>query len=74
MKIIYTRHARARMFERQIKTDVVESVVETGTTIETYPDDKPFPSMLLLGWPEGQALHVHVAEDATSQTRVIVTV
>jgi len=28
------------------------------------PDDQPFPSRLLLGWPEGEVqLHVHVAVD-----------
>lgn len=35
--------------------------------------DQPFPSCLLLGWPQGEALHVHVAADEPANTLIVVT-
>ncbi|NMP23435.1 DUF4258 domain-containing protein [Sulfobacillus sp. DSM 109850] len=50
------------MFERQIERSVVESVIQSGTTIESYPEDTPYPSRLVLGWD--RPVHVVVAETA----------
>ena len=49
-RFVYRVHALKRMFERQIERSVVESVVRSGTTIERYPEDTPYPSRLVLGW------------------------
>jgi hypothetical protein len=38
-----------------------------------YPDDKPLPSKLLLGFSEGRPIHVVFAYDATNETGYIVT-
>jgi hypothetical protein len=49
-RFVYRVHALQRMFERQIERSVVESVIQSGTTIESYPEDTPYPSRLVLGW------------------------
>ena len=74
VKVVYTRHARTRMFERAISTRAVEDVgLGPSAVVEEYPDDKPFPSRLLLGCLEGEALHVHVAVDHAADTLIVVT-
>ncbi len=42
--------------------------------VEDYPDDKPYPSRLLLGWREGRPLHVVVAENAPGNEWIVITV
>ena len=42
--------------------------------IEDYPDDKPLPSALLLGWVEEQPLHVVSALNSDNKTGFIITV
>lgn len=62
------------MFQRAISTRAVEDVgLSSSAVVEEYPDDKPFPSRLLLGWPQGEALHVHVAVDQAADTLIVVT-
>jgi hypothetical protein len=36
-------------------------VISEGKEIESYPDDKPYPSRLLLGWAEDRPIHVVTA-------------
>ena len=74
MKVVYTRHARTRMFQRGSSTHAVEEVgLSPSAVVEEYPEDQPFPSRLLLGWPQGEALHLHVAADAASDRLIVVT-
>jgi len=56
--VIISYHARVRTFERNISTDDLFSVMRTGEIIESYPDDEPCPSMLMLGFIRGSAYHV----------------
>jgi hypothetical protein len=48
-------------------------VLETGVTVEQYPDDFPYPSRLVLGWLESQPIHVVVAENIEEGIRIVVT-
>jgi hypothetical protein len=41
--------------------------------IADYADDRPYPTALLLGFSEGQPLHVVAARDRKSETCVVVT-
>lgn len=41
-------HALARMLERGVSREIVKRVLLEGDVIEDYPDDKPYPSSLLL--------------------------
>ena len=43
-------------------------------TIETYPEDKPFPSRLILGWCGSRPVHVVVADDGDAQETIVITV
>lgn len=72
--IIYRAHAIERMAQRNVTTDEVREVVESGETIKTYPDDTPYPSRLVLGFPDGRPLHVVVADDDEDDQAIIITV
>lgn len=62
------------MFQRNISEADVYRVLETGEVIETYPDDAPYPSRLLLGWSGSRPLHVVIAEDSEEGITIVVTV
>ncbi len=66
MNFRYTKHALERMIERSLSIDEIEKAVANGIIIKEYPDDKPYPSFLLLHKTEQKALHVvySVTEDA----------
>lgn len=72
-QIIFRIHALRRMFERCItETDVV-NILETGKVIANYPDDRPFPSKLILGWKADRPIHVVVAENKDTSETIIIT-
>jgi hypothetical protein len=64
------------MVERDIPEEAVAEVVSRGKVIESYPEDKPYPSRLLLGWVKmGQnARPIHVVSAATEHEIIIITV
>ncbi|MCL4498694.1 MAG: DUF4258 domain-containing protein [Chloroflexi bacterium] len=72
-RLIFRIHAVRRMVERRISEDAIRHVLETGEVIENYPDDKPFPSSLQMGWYESRAIHVVVARDDVEQKAIIIT-
>jgi len=70
--LIFSGHALRRMFERNVSPATVRAVVESGAVIETYPDDIPYPSVLILGFANGQPLHVVLGyNDAVLECYVI---
>jgi hypothetical protein len=62
------------MFERKVDTGDIRAVLESGETIENYPDDLPYPSRLILGWRGKRPLHVVAADNAAGDEVIIVTV
>ena len=62
LRLVFRVHAIQRMFQREISVAHVRQVLSTGEVIESYPDDTPYPSRLVLGWCEGRPLHVVVAD------------
>jgi len=62
------------MHERCIKEEDVEHAIASGTVIESYPDDTPYPSALLLGHAGTKAVHVVYADAADERLRIIITV
>jgi hypothetical protein len=64
--IEWQTHALERMMERAISRKIVRKVLLTGEMIEDYPDDKPFPTALFLGWIEEEPFHVVAALDSSS--------
>jgi hypothetical protein len=71
--IQYARHAFERMFERALSPKAVEQVVATGEIIQTYPEDHPYPSRLLLGFDGITPIHVVVAQDPATADCIVVT-
>jgi len=66
MYFIYRTHAIERLFEREISDDDVIECVKNGEIIESYLDDKPYPSFLVLGYENNDVtkpLHVVYAKD-----------
>jgi hypothetical protein len=73
-EIIFRVHAAQRMFQRVIKQDEVLSVLQEGIIIEDYPDDSPFPSVLINGKTiSGRPLHIVVAIDTSESRLYIIT-
>ncbi len=74
VKVVFSGHAVRRMFERHIGRDEVVAALDSGEVIAEYPDDLPFPSVLLLASAGQRILHIVVGEDTASGTCYIVTV
>ena len=70
--LVYRVHAVQRMAERGIREEDVAHVISNGKEIESYPNDQPYPSRLLLAWVANRPIHV-VAADAGREI-IIVTV
>lgn len=73
MKFIYRLHAIERMFEREISELEVEDAITHGEVIQSYNDDKPYPSFLSLKYIDSKVLHVVYALDE-NKTFIIITV
>jgi hypothetical protein len=73
-KIEWQTHALERMMKRGISGEIVKQVLLKGEIIEDYPDDKPFPTALFLGWFEGKPFHVVTALDSHSGYCFVITV
>lgn len=73
-RLVFRVHAIQRIFQRGISEEDVRHVVITGNTIEEYPDDKPYPSRLVLGWCGKRPLHVVIADNQEADEKIIVTV
>jgi hypothetical protein len=73
MKFVYRLHAVERMFERDITEEEVVNAVKSGIVIESYPDDKPYPSFLCLFENGRKPLHVVYAL-SEEDTVIVITV
>lgn len=72
--IHFSRHAFERIFQRGINPDAVAQIIANGEVIVDYPEDQPFPSVLLLGYHKNQPIHAVVAREATTGTCHLVTI
>jgi len=73
-ELVFRVHAIHRMFEREISEEDVRDVLETGKTIESYPDDEPYPSRLVLGWSATRPIHVVAADNQDQDEVIVITV
>lgn len=73
-ELVFRLHAVQRMFERRITVEDVRKTLESGETIERYPNDAPHPSRLVLGWAGDRPIHVVVADNPASGDHIVVTV
>ena len=72
--LVFRVHALKRMHERNVGVEAVRAVLENGETLASYPDDKPYPSRLVLGWEGARPLHVVMAEVPGTQEAIVITV
>jgi predicted nuclease with RNAse H fold len=72
--LVFRVHALRRMARRGISVDEVREALGSGEIIETYPDDMPYPSRLVLGRTGSRHLHVVVADDPGSGHTIVITV
>jgi hypothetical protein len=69
----WQKHALQRMMEREIsRSDVKKAIIE-GAVIESYIDDKPFPSVLIAHVNREVPIHVVAAFDSDNKTCYIIT-
>lgn len=73
-RLVFRVHAIQRMYQRAISEVEVRYVIETGETVEDYPDDTPYPSRLVLGWSDSRPIHVVVADNVDDQENIVITV
>lgn len=73
-RLIFRVHAIQRMFQWQIDIEDVRHVLATGEVIEDYPDNRPYPSRLVLGWLASRPIHIVAAEITDSRDTIIITV
>ncbi len=62
------------MFARGIERAEVVEVLKNGEVIQQYGYDKPFPSVLLVGFPANRPIHVVAALDEGSEQVYVITV
>jgi len=60
-EILISHHARVRMFERNVSTDDLITLISSGEIIEEYPEDEPCPSVLIMGLIDAVAYHAVIA-------------
>ena len=70
---VFSRHALTQMFSRSIGVEEIKLVLSHGEAIESYFDDRPYPSCLLLGRVHARVLHVVVARNSADGACVIIT-
>jgi hypothetical protein len=70
----WNKHALERALERNISREEVKQVLLTGEIVESYENDRPLPSFLVLGWPHKRPCHVVAAYDRQLNHCYIITV
>jgi len=70
-KLNFSGHAVVQMFKREIQVEDIEKVCKTGIIIKEYPNDKPFPSVLILGFINKRPLHVVASTDTLGNCYII---
>ena len=72
-KVFWTYHVNMRMEERPVTREMILSSVDEMEIIEAYPDDKYFPSYLLLSRYGKMWYHVQIGVDVAGDNVRIVT-
>ncbi len=73
MRSRFTSHAVHRMRRFRLTVADIEAVLTTGDVVEQYPDDRPWPSRLVVGWCGGRPVHVVAADDQEIHDTIVIT-
>ena len=71
--VLFTGHALRRMFQRELGKDDVIEVLKAGECIAEYPEGRPYPGYLILGFAGSWPVHIVVARDVADETCYVVT-
>jgi Domain of unknown function (DUF4258) len=71
--LVFSSYAVRRMFSRRITESEVETAIDLGTIIESYPDDTPFASYLVLDFIDGCPIHVVYSIDESTNIIYVIT-
>lgn len=71
--IVWRKHTLEKMLQRNISREEVLAVMEQGEVIQTYDYDKPFPSVLMLGFSNNRPIHVVVSFDESQSIVFVIT-
>ena len=72
-QIIWRQHALVRMMERGITRHDISTAIQYGKIIESYPETKPHPGLLISGKSGQKMIHVVLAWDETAQMAYVIT-
>lgn len=72
-RIEWRKHVLQKLAERGLAQSSVVEVLLGGERIRDYPEDRPFPSALFLGYIESRPLHVVAACDEANVQAFIIT-
>ena len=73
--VYFKKHALVRIVERKISIKEVEKALLNCNVIESYSEDKPLPSYLVIGYTKNKRpLHIIVALDKIERYIWIITV
>jgi hypothetical protein len=73
MDLIFSFHALQQMFKRNISVKQVKYAILNGEEIRSYPDDKPYPSKLLLAYENELPLHIVIAQNSFENKIIVIT-
>ncbi|HLV01047.1 MAG TPA: DUF4258 domain-containing protein [Acidobacteriota bacterium] len=77
-RVVYSRHARMEMRHEEfgaIRDQEVYEATQTCEVVETYPEDQPYPSVLVIGMSANQRpVHVVCAYDNEEDCIIVITV
>jgi len=71
LKIIYSAHVVIQMFKRGISEEDIVQILNTGVIIREYPEDRPYPSFLILGFRDRTPLHIVYAVNEVGENVII---
>jgi hypothetical protein len=72
--IEWSKHVLQRMFTRGVYRNDIKFAILNGEMIEDYPEDKPYPSVLIYCLVDNVPIHVVVALDEERIKAYIITV
>ena len=76
-RALYTKHAKQEMLGEErgaITEGEVFEAIQIGESIESYPDDEPYPSILVLGKTgQGRTIHIVCAYSELDELAIVIT-
>jgi hypothetical protein len=69
----FQKHALKRLVEEKLTVDIILEVIASGEVIKEYSDDKPYPSILILGYHNVRPVHVVCAYNSDADKTHIIT-